>query len=218
MYWFAIELLCFSFKLHNFIVCWWFWVFSCLYVSIRRPHNLASIHHYPPPSHPCRPHRSFRHPHLRPHTPWQQRYSTVRHISTGPSTPSFTFPSCASATQFSQRFLLPCERSFYFCYSNFMSRVQGSLSHCIQKGFLLSKYSIYCPLGISETSVLLCPQTSKKQMSGPAENVWPQETSHHHSKRCVCAQIILILKALFQRVNFGVWCARQIHFWGVWTL
>lgn len=86
---------------------------------------------------------------------------------------------------FPLRFLLPCK---HFTFAILIS-CQGSeiLSPCIQKGFLLSKYSIYCPLGISETSVLLCPQTSKKQMSDPAENVWPQETSHHQSKRCVRA-------------------------------
>lgn len=185
-------------------------------MSIRRPHNLASIHHSPPQSHPCRPHRSFRHPHLRPRARWQQRYSTARHISTGPSAPSITFPTVLM--QFSSEcFLLLCKHSFYFFCSNFTSRVQDSLSHCIQKEFLLNKYSIYCPLGISETSVLLCLQTSKKQMSGPAENVWPLETSHHHSKRCIRAQIILTVKPLFQRVNSGIWCARKIHFWGVQT-
>lgn len=44
--------------------------------SARGPHHPASIHHTPPPSHPSRPHCPVRHPRLRPHSHWQQRYST----------------------------------------------------------------------------------------------------------------------------------------------
>lgn len=109
-------------------------------MSIRRPHNLASIHHSPPPSHPCRPHRSFRHPCLRPRARWQQRYSTARHVSTGPSTPSFTFPSVL--LQLSSQNISFCPVAVHFAFAILIS-CQGSniLSHCIQKGFLLSKYS-----------------------------------------------------------------------------
>lgn len=62
-----------------------FLVSMCPSVSTRHSHHLASIHHSPPPSQPCRSHRSFRHPRLRPRAPWRQRYSTAPHVSTGPS-------------------------------------------------------------------------------------------------------------------------------------
>lgn len=193
-------------------------MFSCVHVSIRRPHNPASIHHSPPPSHPCRPHRSFRHPHLRPCARWQHRYSTARHISTGPFAPSSTFPSALLQLSSQNISFYPINAHFTFAI---LISCQGSKIAWVivfKRGFCCPNTQSTAPLGISETSVLLCLQTSKKQMSGPAENVWPQETSHHHSKRCVRAQIILTLKALFQRVNFGVWCAQKIHFRGVRTL
>lgn len=61
-------------------------VCKCLSVpSTRRPHHPASIHHSPPTSHPTRPYWSIRHPRLRPHSHWQQRYSTTPRISTTPS-------------------------------------------------------------------------------------------------------------------------------------
>lgn len=54
------------------------------------------------------------------------------------------------------------------------------------------KYSIHCPFGLSKTSALLCPETSKKQMSCPLE------MSHHDSLCCVRA---LRLERLFLWVN-----------------
>lgn len=62
-------------------------VFVYMYLSVpstRRPHNPASIHHSPPTSHPSRFYCSIRHPRLRPHSHWQQRYSTIPRISTTP--------------------------------------------------------------------------------------------------------------------------------------
>lgn len=83
----------------------------------RHPHHLASIHHPPPPSQPCRSHRSFRNPHLRPRAHWQQRYSTAPRLSTGPPAWSFTFPS-ALLLQLSERF--PFTSSFYPVNVHFM--------------------------------------------------------------------------------------------------
>lgn len=69
-----------------FCCCIFFLVYKCLSVpSTRRPHHLASIHHSPPTSHPSRSYCSIRHPRLRTHSHWQQRYSTTPHISTTPS-------------------------------------------------------------------------------------------------------------------------------------
>lgn len=91
--------LCCSFKVSNcphvnsFCCCCIVFVYMCLSVpSTRRPHNPASIHHSPPTSHPSRTYCSIRHPRLRPHSHWQQRYSTTPRISTTPSACYSIFP------------------------------------------------------------------------------------------------------------------------------
>lgn len=60
--------------------------YLCVYVSVympstRSPHNPASIHHSPPSSHSSRSYCTIRHPCLRPHSHWRQRYSTTPCIS-----------------------------------------------------------------------------------------------------------------------------------------
>lgn len=52
----------------------------------------------------------------------------------GPFPPSFTFPSALLQLSSQNVSLHPVNVLFYFCYSNFMSEVWDSLSHCIQKG------------------------------------------------------------------------------------
>ena len=67
-------------------------VYMCLSVpSTRRSHHPASIHHSPPTSHPSRYYCTIRHPRLRPHSHWQQRYSTAPRVSTTSSACSFIF-------------------------------------------------------------------------------------------------------------------------------
>ncbi|TWW74674.1 Cell adhesion molecule 2 [Takifugu flavidus] len=65
-------------------------------------------------------------------------------LGTRASDPALT----GDRVQLSECFLLPCKRSFHVPPSA-ESRVQDSLSR-IQKGFLPSKPSIYCPRGISQ--------------------------------------------------------------------
>lgn len=75
-----------------------FFVYMCLSVpSTRRPHNPASIHHSPPTSHPSRSYCSIRHPRLRPHSQWQQRYSTTPRVPPTPSACYCIFPFLSSS-------------------------------------------------------------------------------------------------------------------------
>lgn len=68
--------------------------YFCVCLSVpftRRSHHLASIHHTPPTSHPSRSYCSVKHPRLRPHSHWQQRYSNTPHTTTNPSACYFIF-------------------------------------------------------------------------------------------------------------------------------
>lgn len=86
-------------------------LFVCAYIcvclsvpSTRRPHHPASIHHSPSPSHPSRSYCTIRHPRLRPHSHWQQRYSTKPHASSQKK----TFRHAAVSSRFSQLSLSFC--------------------------------------------------------------------------------------------------------------
>lgn len=224
----------------NLFCCVVLCVCVCLSVpSTRRPHNPASIHHLPPTSHFSRSYHSIRHPRLRPHSHWQQRYSINPRISTAPSACLCIFPltslcpvtsllaqapvflshavtlwhlnqgqnfcfiylffyceknvtCCLILSLVKLLFTLLCEHQLilfpqiltYICTLRMLFRFSDSLRQSgsfHSKGVELFKFSVHCPLGISKTSVLLCFETSKKQMSCPTENVCSLETSHRDS-------------------------------------
>lgn len=182
----------------RFSYCWCFWVVSCVHVSICAPPDIPTTlpPSTTPPLHPNSADRTVllgtrtSKPALTGNRGTVPPHASPRALLHDPSRFPLRF-SCSSQNVSFSMPLLPCQCSFYVPTSAFTILIscQGSKilwAAVFKRAFCCPNTQSTAPVAFLRLQYFCARKPRKKQMSRPAENVLPQETSHHHrSKFCV---------------------------------